>query len=94
MGDAWPVVDETAQRLEILDAMIAAIDRRDEIFEIIDGADDADAACLGIAQVLAVTEVGAHAILSLQLRRLSRREVQRIRDEREHLRALSDGGPG
>jgi DNA gyrase/topoisomerase IV subunit A len=76
------------ERLEILDAMIAAIERRAEVVGLVAAADSADDARRGIAELLAVSEVGADAILALQLRRLSRREVQRIRDERDELRAV------
>jgi DNA gyrase subunit A len=77
-------------RLEILEAIIAAVDRRVEVVEVVAETDNADAARGRIAELLAVTEVGVLAVLDLQLRRSSQREVQRLRDERDELRALSE----
>lgn len=73
------------RRLIILDALVKAVDRRAEVLAVIFEAVDDSTAREQIAALLAVPEIGATAILELQLRRLSQHGAQRIRGERDEL---------
>ena len=75
------------QRLEILDAIAAAVERRVEVLELIVSSRSADQARSGIADLLGVSEVGATAVLDLQWRRLAELERTRISQERDAIRA-------
>jgi DNA gyrase/topoisomerase IV subunit A len=72
--------------LAILDAMDAAIERRQELLEIVGAAPDADAARQAVMDRFAVGAEEATAVLELQVRRFSERERRRIREEAAELR--------
>ncbi|MGH8961707.1 MAG: DNA gyrase subunit A [Jatrophihabitantaceae bacterium] len=74
------------QRLEILDALVAALERRTEVFDVIAASVSADAARERLSEMLGVSEIGATAVLDLQSRRFAQIEAQRIADERDQLR--------
>jgi DNA gyrase subunit A len=74
------------ERLKILDALAVAIDRRDEVFDVIVTSPSADEAQSRIAALLGVTDSGAYAILDLQWRRLAELERSRIFEARDELR--------
>jgi DNA gyrase subunit A len=76
------------ERLKILDALAAAIERRSEVFEAIVTSKSADEAQSTIAALLDVSELGACAVLDLQWRRMAERERNRILDERNEIRAI------
>jgi len=78
--------ETTAARLQILDALVTALDRRGEMLAVVSDAEDTDAARRTLIDLLGVNEVGADAILELPVRRLPRREAQRVRDERDTMR--------
>jgi len=75
------------QRLEILDALVAALDRRQEVFDVIVASPSAEHARASIAGLLGITDIGAMAILDLQWRRFAELERGRIVDERDAIRA-------
>jgi DNA gyrase subunit A len=78
------------ERLEILDALAAAIERRVEVFDVIVSSPSADQARSGIVDLLGVSKVGATAVLDLQWRRLAELERSRIVRERDIIRADLD----
>jgi len=61
-----------------------------EVLTAIAEADSTNGAREAVAQLLDVTDVGATAVLDLQLRRFSREAIQRLRAERDELRSLSE----
>jgi CspA family cold shock protein len=77
-------------RLGILDAIVSAGDRRDDVMAVIAEADSTDGAREAVAELLGVTDAGATAVLDLQLRRFSHEAMQRLRAERDELRGLSE----
>lgn len=79
-----------SQRLEILEALVAAIERRSEVFEAIAASKSADHARIGLAEMLRVSEIGATAILDLQWRRMAEDERNRIVADRDQIRATLD----
>jgi DNA gyrase/topoisomerase IV subunit A len=81
-----PPDDALRQRLEILDAFVATIDRRVEVFDLIADSASADEAQTGIAALLGISDIAAGAVLDLQARRFTRGDRQRIVDERAELK--------
>lgn len=78
-------------RLEILDAIMLALERREQMWSIVEAAPDADRARGDLMAALGLTEVQATAVMDLQVRRFSARERSRIAEERDSLRALAAG---
>lgn len=67
------------QRLEIYDALVAAADRRREVFEVVEAAPNGEVAIAHLVELLTVAELGARAVMDMQLRRLTVDERSRIR---------------
>jgi DNA gyrase subunit A len=74
------------ERLKILDAMARAIDRRAELYEILDSATSAEDASTMLMRTFDVDVIQATSILDLQLRRLPRQESSQIGAERDEIR--------
>ena len=53
----------------IVDALVQAMDRRDEVFQMIEDSEDGDEAIRRVGQLLGVGELGSRAVLDLQARR-------------------------
>lgn len=80
------------QQLIIVEALVQAMDRRDEVFQVIDDSEDVDEAIRRVGQLLGVGEVPSRAVLDLQARRFTRDQRQAIASHAEELRsALPDG---
>ena len=75
------------ERAHILRALLRALDRLDAVIALIRGSASADAARVGLMELLDIDEVQATAILDMQLRRLAALERQRIIDEFAELEA-------
>lgn len=83
----------TRDQLMVVDAIVRAIDRRGEVFQVIEDSEDEDEATRRVGQLLGVDESGSRVVLALQLRRLTRGQRQAIASEAEELRSrLPDGG--
>lgn len=68
------------------------MDRRDEVFQMIEDSEDGDEAIRRVGQVLGVGELGSRAVLDLQARRFSRDQRQALASRAEELRSkLLDG---
>lgn len=80
-------VEAQTQRLEFLDAMVAATDRRDEVVSIVGDAPDAETAVRAIAALLGTSEAGARGVLDLQVRRFAGFERDRLVAQRDDVRA-------
>ncbi|GAB12582.1 hypothetical protein ARGLB_020_00020 [Arthrobacter globiformis NBRC 12137] len=83
---------ETRQELMILDALVQAMDRRDEVFQMVEDSEDRDEAIRRVGQLLGVGELGSRAVLDLQARRFTREQRQAIASRAEELKSkLPDG---
>ncbi|MFF2245880.1 DNA gyrase subunit A [Arthrobacter sp. NPDC058130] len=83
---------QTRQELMILDALVQAMGRRDEVFQIIEDSEDADEARRRVGQLLDVGELGSRAVLDMQVRRLTRDQRRALASRAEELRSkLPDG---
>jgi len=75
------------ERAHILRALLKAIDQLDAVIQLIRNSASADAARVGLMELLEIDEIQAVAILDLQLRRLAALERQRLQDEYAELEA-------
>lgn len=83
---------QTRDQLMILEALVQAMDRRDEVFQVIDDSEDVDEAIRRVGQLLGVGALGSRAVLDLQVRRFTRDQRQAIASHAEELRSrLPDG---
>lgn len=80
------------EELTILDALVQATVRRDEVFEVIEDSEDVDEAISRVGQLLNVGEVPSRAVLDVQARRFTRDQRKRIVSRVNELRSmLTDG---
>mgnify|MGYP000238492772 FL=1 len=77
----------TREELMILDALLRAMDRRDEVFQMIEDSENVDEARRGVGQLLGVDELGSRAVLDLQVRRLTRDQRQMLASRAAELRS-------
>ncbi|WP_148076996.1 DNA gyrase subunit A [Nocardioides aurantiacus] len=73
------------ERLTLLDALIAATSRRDEVFAVLSRSEDPERAVSELRQLLSIEEIPARAIVDLQLRRFTSGERQKLADMRAEL---------
>ena len=69
----------------ILDAPVQAMDRRDDVFQMIEDSEDSDVAIRRVGQLLGVGELGSRAVLDLQARRFTRDQRQALASRAEEL---------
>ena len=88
-------MDEDERRIRdhlmIVDALVRAVDRRDEVLQMIEDSEDEDEARRRVGQLLGVGELGSRAVLDMQVRRLTRDHRQRLAVEAEELRSKLPG---
>jgi DNA gyrase/topoisomerase IV subunit A len=77
-------------RLDIFEALLAAIDRRDEVSMVIAEAPDAEAATEAVRDLLGVAETPAREVMNMQWRRLTADFRKHLQDERDALRHRLD----
>ena len=76
----------------ILEALVQGMNRRDEVFQVIEDSEDVDEAIRRVGQLLGVGELGGRAVLDLQARRFTRAQRRAIASRAEELRSkLLDG---
>ena len=83
---------QVRQELMILEALVKAMDRRDEVFQTIEVSQDSDDAIRRVGQLLGVGELGSRAVLDLQARRFTRDQRQALASRAEELRAMLPAG--
>src|SRR3954454_5490870 len=77
--------DRAAARREITDALIAALDRRHEVLDVIVDANDRAAAVEAGAALLGIAPLGAEAVVAMPLHRLTKDSRRQIATELEDL---------
>jgi len=80
------------QQVMIVEALVQAMDRRDEVFRVIDDSEDVDEAIRRVGQLLGVGEGPSRAVLDLQFRRFTRDQRQAIASHAQELRSQLPGG--
>jgi len=73
---------ETAARLDYLDAVLRAAERREEVSSAIGDAPDSAAARTAVAELLAIPLERAQEVMELRLSRLTQAAVTEMRSER------------
>jgi DNA gyrase/topoisomerase IV subunit A len=81
-----PHEDTARKTLEMLEAILAAIDRRDEVMDTVSSSDDADQAAEGLRQLLGVSSFAAVDLLNMRWRMFTRAERQKVQDRINELR--------
>ncbi|RAX47968.1 DNA gyrase subunit A [Arthrobacter sp. AQ5-05] len=79
--------DKTRAELHILEAMVQAIERREEVFAAIESAETHDEAYDAVAKLLGMDGLQARAVLDMQARRWTQGERRKITDHIAVLRA-------
>lgn len=82
----------TRDELAILEALVRAIDRRDEVFQVIDDAENVDEAIRRVGQLLSVGAVSSRAVLDLQLRRFTQDQRRAMASRAGELRSMLPEG--
>jgi hypothetical protein len=77
--------DHAAARREITDALIAGLDRRHEVLDVIVDAENRAAAVEAVAALLGVGPLGAEAVVAMPLHRLTKESRRQIAAELEDL---------
>ncbi len=72
---------DKAERREIADALVRALERRHELLDVIVESEDYDAAVGAIASMLGTSHIAGEAVLRLSFDRLTKVSRRRIRDE-------------
>jgi GNAT superfamily N-acetyltransferase len=72
---------DKAERREIADALVRALERRHELLDVVVESEDYDAAVEAIASMLATSHAAGEAVLRLSFDRLTKVSRRRIRDE-------------
>lgn len=81
-------IDALQMRAAVLDAMIIAVERRHRLFDVIESAQSVDEARTAVMRAFDFSEVQAHAVLDLQVRRFVGESGQVLHDERAHVRRM------
>lgn len=76
--------------MHIYEALEAAVERRGEVFAVIETSVDTEKAQQELQALLGTDELGARAVLDLQLRRLSLAERAFIAERLRELREIDD----
>jgi len=94
MSDRNPADDRAhiEAQIHIYEALVSAVDRRWEVYDLLEGAEDTASASRDLQTLLGTDEVGAQAVTDLQLRRLTVTErakmVDKLRDLRDYVSTL------
>ncbi len=80
-------LQKARDRDHVVEGLLLALDRMDEVIAIIRGSADVEAARANLMSTLDLSEIQAQAILDMQLRRLAALERERLEKEHEELLA-------
>ena len=78
-------LQKAQDRDHVVAGLLLALDRMDEVIEIIRGSADVESARTNLMSTLTLSEIQAQAILEMQLRRLAALERERLEKEHEEL---------
>jgi len=83
-------LEKAKARAHILEGLKIAVDNIDEVIRIIRESEDTETAKIALMQSFSLSEIQAHAILEMKLRRLTGLEVEKIENELKELYELID----
>jgi DNA gyrase/topoisomerase IV subunit A len=78
---------QAREQLMVLKAVLNAMDRREEVFQVIEDSEDMDEAIRRVGELLGVGEIRSRAVLDMQARRFTRDHRRRLEAEVEELRS-------
>jgi DNA gyrase subunit A len=78
-------LNRAEERMHIVEGLLTALDRLDEVIALIRASEDVQAARTGLMALLALSEKQAQAILDMRLQRLTQLEISKLTDERQQL---------
>ncbi|WP_143695329.1 hypothetical protein [Williamsia sp. 1135] len=81
---------QAANRIEILSALVTALERPQDLLSAVAGTADNQQARTAVVDLLGVSDTGADAVLSMQVRRFGSAEVDKIRREVAELRQQTE----
>jgi len=81
-------LEKAKARAHILEGLKIAVDNIDAVIRIIRESEDTETAKIALMQSFSLSEIQAHAILEMKLRRLTGLEVEKIENELKELYAL------
>ncbi len=81
-------LEKAKARAHILEGLKIAVDNIDEVIRIIRESEDTETAKLSLMSKFSLSEIQAHAILEMKLRRLTGLEVEKIENELQELYKL------
>ncbi len=81
-------LEKAKARAHILEGLKIAVDNIDEVIRIIRESEDTETAKIALMQSFSLSEIQAHAILEMKLRRLTGLEVEKIENELAELYKL------
>ena len=81
-------LEKAKARAHILEGLKIAVDNIDEVIRIIRESEDTETAKISLMQSFSLSEIQAHAILEMKLRRLTGLEVEKIENELAELYKL------
>ncbi len=81
-------LEKAKARAHILEGLKIAVDNIDEVIRIIRESEDTETAKIALMQSFSLSEIQAHAILEMKLRRLTGLEVEKIENELKELYEL------
>ncbi len=73
------------ERMHIVEGLLTALDRLDEVIALIRASKDVQTAKSGLMELLALSEKQAQAILDMRLQRLTQLEISKLTEERQQL---------
>ncbi|MEU3980426.1 hypothetical protein AB0F77_09985 [Streptomyces sp. NPDC026672] len=76
-----------AERLDVLEGLLTAIERRHELIDLLSACASVDTAVREVVDTFGVTEPAARVVLDTQFRRLLPQQVEGLRAEAAELRA-------
>ena len=82
--------DERHARNELatLEALLRALDQRDEVFQVVDDSETVDEAILRVGKLLGIGAVTSRAVIDLQVRRFTRGQRRAMASRAEELRSM------
>ncbi|MGO4473887.1 DNA gyrase subunit A [Arthrobacter sp. M-10] len=82
----------TREQLMLHEALVKAMDRRGEVFEVVEDSENVDEAIQRVGQLLGLGELGSRVVLDMQVRRFTRDQRQAIASYAEELRSRLPNG--
>lgn len=87
MSDLEEEIGRAEDRLHILDGLVRALEDPHALLDVLLGTDDAEGSREALRSAFGLSEIQSMAAMDLQLRRVSRHELQKIADARDEVAA-------